>query len=85
MASQGSFAIRPLIPDGATVRALNILKAADLLVDEEWVDELVRRPVMVGDQAGRVAGSLDPTIEAHLDEPLETPSHGGVLDCAGRG
>jgi hypothetical protein len=72
MASQGSFAIRPLIPDGATVRALNILKAADLLVDEEWVDELVRRPVKVGGEGGRVAGSLDPTMEVHLDEPLET-------------
>ena len=75
MCADGSFIIRPAVRETASVRALFILKAADLLVDEERAAELASRPIGV---IGRIRemmrgtlGSAEPTIEAQVGEPLD--------------
>jgi hypothetical protein len=75
MGADGSFIIRPTLRATASVRALFILKAADLLVDEEWAAELASRPIgvigRIREVMGGVVGSAEPTIEAEVGEPLD--------------
>lgn len=69
MDDEGSFLVR-LDPALADVRALHVLKAADLLVDDGQTEQLRmasredRRTLRLRDHAHR------PTMEAHLEEPL---------------
>jgi hypothetical protein len=75
IAHDGTFRIRPMVREAASVRAIFILKAADLPVDEEWAAEVVSRPIGFFGKVREVLGGAlgqESTLEARLEEPLET-------------